>query len=686
MILLALTGCFTRYEPLRSAAQAERAEAPDAEQKWEDVLQRELVVGEWKQARRRMCALREARIAEAFAQLSPDATYDEVRGLQEDLAACPGAGELKAGLLALDEQIALVHLQAIDDDHAYARLVRAQEHARHLTPESPFWTTLEDWRTTWVDQLDRTRAEWSSPVTDAWLQDVKRDAGVPVTADFQAVGDAALARHVRSLTIETDASCADLARPPTTLSGNGFPVDLTVKLTGCTSSVTHGTVEVPYPVTKYREELQTVPVTTRYTTATTVHNVNCYMSLNLGREVCTHVGTRTEYDHEDVTTYEQRMVSVPYTVTEYRTEDRYTRTAAMGWTLTMTTEDGRRTAEARVSSRRVEAFEPTALSSWRPLADDSLEAATTRALSEALDLRLDTLVSEADTATPAGIEALLTAAAGGRTLDDAQLDALATTLGLPRDALADRPDLGDMAAVPLTTSEVAYRFPRVEQGLVRYGFSPLMWSTGFGRTTSGTFAAHEDPTAWGLHIQGAANGSLSTGLAANGLAVHAAPTWDLSYGWRSNKAHVFTELPLGRLENDREPRRFMGMQGAVGLLGGFRSTGIGVFAGVRPAAGFHMTGFVKHGYAHLPLAARLELRPVPRRPLIVSGWFGDLLTPGSTDFGARVSIPVGANFWLTGSWSRTTGRTELLGLHDQDRLDGGRQVLEQSWVGYSFGF
>jgi hypothetical protein len=157
-------------------------------------------------------------------------------------------------------------------------------------------------------------------------------------------------------------------------------------------------------------------------------------------------------------------------------------------------------------------------------------------------------------------------------------------------------------------------------------------------------------------------------------------------GWRANKKHTFVELPLGRDENDREPRTALGVRGGLGVLAGYRTTAFGLFAGVQPQAHFALTGFYKNGGTSLPLAARLEIRPVPRRPLILTAWSGNLLDPDNDDYGARFSVPVGERIWLTAEHSRNTGRTQLLGLHDQDQLDGGRRAFTRTWVGYTYGF
>ncbi|MCA9568393.1 MAG: hypothetical protein KC656_11145, partial [Myxococcales bacterium] len=624
-MILALSACFVRYEPIREAARAERTGSAEAEARWGDVLDDELLVGEWKLARRRYCALRVERVGEAAGRLDTStATYADVLALREDLAACPEAGQLAADLLGLEETVARRELAPIlaRDAHPYVQLVDAAPHVRHLTPGSDLWATVSGWREAWLAELDALRDTRELPVTRSFADRLIREAGRPVTLAPEAVVEAALEHAVGPYEVVGDEACADVLPHPGSSTGTRS-LALHLSVSGCDETTSQGKVEVPYEVTRYRQEWQQVPVTTRYTTATTVTNVNCYTSLQAGGQVCTPVGTYTKYDTETVTTYEDRLVDVPYTVTETRMEDRFTQHTSLAWTLEARTDEGTTTiGPVRMDDREVASARPSPGPAWRRMAETAADAARTRALSWARQTHLDALATRAGTEYPDAIEALLTLDAAGRPASAAQRDALAEALGLPRTALEpQRPDLGDLAPTPLSADPITYRFPTVEQGLVRYGFSPLLYSTGFGTLDGGDFAAHTTPRSTVLHVQTEMNGSLSTGRAANGLAVHAMPVVDLHVGWRSNKAQTFQRLPLGQDENDREPRMAQGLRGGVGLFAGVRSTGLAVLVGVQPQAHFAMSGFYKNGGAHVPVAGRLEIRPVPRRPMFVNGWY-----------------------------------------------------------------
>lgn len=691
MILLVLTGCFVRYEPIRTAAKAERQDAPHAESAWASVLDHELLVGEWRQARRRMCGLRSERVAAEVAQLDPQTvTPDTVGALRESLLGCPRSGSLLAELTMLEQESAVRQLSALHAEnlHAYHSLLRARTLVPHVLADHPFRTTLQDWRTAWTDQLEATRARYDSPATQAFLSAIERDAGKSVATDFEVVVEEQLANHVGRFTVEADASCAPFAPESFSAHGDGTAVQATVFLRNCATADTRGQVQVPYQVTKYRKEEQQVPVTHTVTTATTVNNVNCYYSIQAGRTLCSYVGTYTDYDKETTTTYVTRLVDVPYQETHYRTEDRFTKTASASVQLSVTTPHGARTLESRSIRKSVTGVSPpSAQETFGPLIEPASQALRVDALAAGRALHLDHLEPRADLQTPAGIEARLVVHGAGRTLTAAERTALANTFALPVEALAhDRPALGDFTPRDPTSDPLAYHLPRVDDGLVRYGFSPLMYTIGFGQTDGGAFEAHNTPRSWGLHLNLEFNGSLSTGRAANGFAVHGMPVVDLHTGWRSNKAHSFTEVPLGRPDNDKEPRMAFGVRGGVGALAGYRNTRFGVFAGVLPQTHFALTGFYKNGGAAVALAARLELRPVPRRPMIVNAWAGNLLDFDNRDYGVRFSVPVGDHFWLTAERSRNTGRTQLLGLTDQDRLNGGPRAFSRTWVGYTYGF
>lgn len=693
MILLLLTACFVRYEPIRDAARAERTGATDAEERWEAVLDRELLVGEWKQARRRLCSLREARIDAARTGLDPDiATYDEVVGLRGELTICPGAGPLKAELLALEQAIATRELRPLlarTGVHPYDQLREALPHTRHLTPSAAAWDTLNPLREQWVAQLRERRERMEGPAARALFDDLLREAGEDAPTRSVEVADRSLMGSIEALTVTADASCEAVRpeeHPDTSLAGvDGIRASL--HLSDCTAATRHGRVEVEYPVTRYRQELQDVEVRVPYTTATTVTNVNCYTSLQYGGQVCTSVGTYTKYETTYETHLEKRWVDVPYTVMETRLEDRYTQTGGLRWGLEVTTLDGTRALDARrVRTERRGTTRPSPSSLWREQIAEVLPQARSEAVALARELRLDALARIADAGTPEGIEALLTLEHAGRPLDDATRSELAHALDLPETALArERLAVGDVAPRPLEAESIAYRFPRVEQGLVRYGFSPLLVTSGFGTMDGGDFDAHTTPKNTGIHAQYELNGSISTGRAANGLALHAMPQIDLHVGWRSNSRQTFTELPLGA-DDDREPRQAQGVRAGVALLAGFRSTGIGLFAGLHPQAHFTLSGFYKNGGTGLPLAARLEVRPVPRRPLFVNAWYGDVRDPADEDWGLRIALPIGERLWFTAERSTNTGRTELRGVNDRDILNGGPRPLQRTFAGVSYGF
>jgi hypothetical protein len=691
MILWLLTACFVRYEPLEKAVQAERRGDEDAEETWRAVLDQDLLVGEWRTARRRLCALREPRISAELAALDPATVAPGTLGaLKAQVLDCPGAGSLVAELTMREQAAAIRDLEQIatTDVPVYEKLVAATDLAPHVLEDHPFRATLDGWRVDWHAQLQDRLARAAGPATRAWVGAILADSGGPEARPLEAVAEDALANHVATLSWRGDPGCASLPTGHADRSGAGAAVRADIAVTGCTTRQSQGLVDVPYTVVEYRWEERSVPYTTSVTTVTTTHNINCWYSIQQSRQVCNHVGTSTNYDTETTTSYRTERVRVGYDVTKYRKETRYTTTATAMLTATVVTPDGRTVLPARtVTGSATGKQPPSAAAAFAQLHRDAAPTVVASVQQGARELRRQALAQVASVADADGLEALLVLHGAGRPLTDTERAGIARLLDLPTTAVAsDRRPLGSFAPREVAADPLAYQLPRPESEALRWGFPMLMYSTGFHRVTGGSFVAHEDPARIGATVNLEGNFPLSTGLAANGLAIHLQPVGELAVGWRTNRRHTFQEVPLGASDNEREPRMGQGARAGVGLLVGYRTTAFALLGGVLPQAHYGAIGFYQNAGQHVHLAGRLELRPTARRPVLVNGWFGDLLDPGNTDFGVRASLPVGERIWITAEHSAATGGTRLRGLHERDLLDGGDRALRRTWVGWSVGF
>jgi hypothetical protein len=685
---MVLTACFPRYEPLKSAAKAERQGAEDAEARWAAVIGESLAGPEFALAHRRLCALRGERITAAVAAMEPvGVDLALVRQLRSELQHCAGFTETQARLLAFQEGIALLALAGIEPAQRFEHVYMALPWVRLLSTENVERQRYEEWRRLWVAHLAGLEV---GPVSGELLSQLIAEASGGEAVEPVA---ASLALRVRQgeFSATGDASCVGFQALQSTGDGPGMAVHSAVVLTNCSSSESSRMVDVPYAVEKVRWEEQTRTVT-RYQTVVDAVSIpvgtNCYQ-ISDTRQSC-HTQYRTEY-RESSEPYQDTVtedVQVVYYETEYRSEERFVRIDKGTLTVVNSSRlgDGARSfSMARTDLKNTANTSPDYDALFEKYRPEVVEQSAVFAKTQLVD----DFMNRADLTTLPGVEARLIASEAGKELSAADRDAIAETLGLPRVALNLEPvPLHDIQPLPLDSDPAGRHYIYVDSGVLRQGFPGRLGSIGLGRADGLTeLSGHAAPQSYLLTGRVDADIPLVLKTEIGRFGFHVTGHFQGHLGVRSHAAYVLVEEAPSGEPMIRESVFAVGADGSAGLLAGHRNGLFGVFVGARPRSVFSKSGFANMGGASVPLAARLELRPVPRRPIVLSAWGYALDEPDPMSvYGAYLTFPIFRDGFLVAEFTRDAARVQVRGLHQEDYVEAGVHPYQRAWAGFGGGF
>lgn len=692
LALLVLTGCFQRYEPIRTAARAERRQQPEAEALWVKALSQPLAGVEWRTSHRHLCRLRGERITAEVQSLDP-ATVDvaAIRALRSQLDHCNKWDETLGRLALLEENRALQAFTAVQVQPDHAHLYEAYPHVRALSEKAPQRDTYATWLQAWVDHLKALPR--TGPATALLVDRRLAEAGQPVTPDEGAVV-AATTVGDGTLALTAEGTCASLVQPRSTPAGDArIRSDETQVLFACESTTSARLVDVPYQVQKFRTEMQEVTKTGTRMVNESVRvysGENCYQTSENYQTCFPQYSWTTRSRPQSYTYTVQEPVQVPYYETEYRKETRHRRVGTAS--LRVTTQSPHGTSVRTVQlSHQEDGVAPVAEGAFFQAAyDEALPAVRQQSRALAAGWFAQFLRDHADLTTPAGVENRLLLTHVGRALSAEDRVAIGATLGIPVAALqGDRPQLDDITVVPLRPDDVAAPRPVDNDGVLAFGFPLISTTLGGGRSTGfDDLAAHRTPRSYQLMFREEFQYALMARTPLGGFGLHVGAYGAAQVGWRSQKRYTFPPPDPFRGESEPEPRIAYEFHGGVQALMGTRNSLFGLFAGVHPRVFYGRIGYAGTGGIGLPLLVRLELRPVPRMPIFVSAWGYDLADPERPldTYGANVMLPLSRGIWLSGEHSRGRGRTQVSGLFDEDRIEAGIQPWTRTWVGVTLGF
>ncbi|MCO4748285.1 MAG: hypothetical protein KC912_26055 [Proteobacteria bacterium] len=638
-------------------------------------------------AHRRLCRARTERIAKRVSDLTPaDADFDQVRQHRSELQHCPGVPETQARLLWLEESLVVAELEALKPRSTFEHVFQGYPWVRLLDEEHEWRATYAGWLGEWVAHLESLDV---GPVTAETVDTLLAEArgGEPAQA---VAAESATRVQLGELRATADASCPGLSVPTSHGEGVGPKVQLEVVLSNCRSSETSGLTDVAYQVERQRweQQEQMVPYTTTVRVPVSIPGeTRCYQVSDT-RQSC-FTDQRTVYRSEQEVAYVAELVDVQVTYyeTEIRQEMRYRRTDQMSVQVTASSATGTRTWTRELSEESVHTSAST-MADYAALFEDSREDAVQTALGAAREAMVDRLVAEADLRTLEGVEMRLTAAGVGRELTDAEEKAISVTLGVPRSVFeAERAQLHVLDVAPVEVDAAGRHSMGLGDGIllgfpIRLGTYGLGWHDGFL-----DLPQHKAARGYTLTARLDVNVPLMLQTPIGGFGLHVVTHGQGHVGLRGHRSHVYVEEPPEGGAVGRESWFAVGAEGSAGLLVGHRNGLFGVFAGVRPRSFFAKSGHASMGGASVPLAARFELRPVPRRAIIVSAWgFAlDEADPMSV-MGASVVYPVFEGGFLIGEFARDPARVQVRGLHRDDVLEAGEHPHQRVWAGFGGAF
>ncbi|MEZ4318898.1 MAG: hypothetical protein R3F61_15395 [Myxococcota bacterium] len=680
MLALLLAGCFARYEPLRDALQLETSRPAEAESRLEGLVRggEPLLTTEWRTALSHMCELREQRLSAAHAA-DPEASFEMLDDRARELARCDTSGMPVAAEL---EQSALraghARFQAaLDAGDAWSGLA-AVHPIEHRLPDDP-WIRgpLRDWRTEVADTFRDART--GMPLRDAYLDDraaaVLGEPGGALATLAAARSTVALAPHV------TMEGCS--ASPPVLSQAGALETRGTWRLTGCEVRTSTYEADVTVMVERTRRVEQSYTEYRSVQVSVPEYETRCY-AINQTQQMCRSYLTRHRQQTTTVPTTATRWVDETYEVPEVRKETRYRSEVATDWRLELETPFGPQVVTGHTTAERVGATAPPtdAVRSllWERASADAATKATEAVAAAALAAWRSAPVSDAD-----GLEDRLAAHALGAPLEESDRAGLADALGLdparvlPLD-LSPRPyeppgALSEILHRPRTGNLIrSVTFPEATVGLAVYADD-----------SDAKYSHHPSPRTAGLSTRGQLHLSVSTGRGFNGLALHVSPFYQIEAGTTLRERYTYPH------EDRRESRWAVRATGGSGAMAGLRADFGGVFVGVYPQMFLGAVGGTRRGYASVPWGARLEVRPRPRSPIVLEGWYGDLTRAGSTDLGAKLSLPTtppedDARTFLTLGFTRGVERLSLPGWTSEGpRVRGGEWTAQRAWIGYEIG-
>lgn len=685
--LLMLCACFPRFEPIRDAVKGDRQGLDGSEARWGSVLDHPLARPEYALAHRRLCRIRGERISSLVAEMTPvEAEIDQVRTLRSELQHCPGVPETQARLLWLEESLTVASLESIGSTPTFEHVYNGYPWVRLLSEDHAWRATYGGWLEEWVRHLESIDA---GPVTVEMVEAllVEATGGEPVEP---TAAERVTRVRLGKMVVTADGSCAGLSVPRSKGEGEGIEVQVAAVLSNCRTSETSGLVGVAYQVERQRweQQEQMVPYSTTVRVPVSIPGeTRCYQVSDT-QQSC-HTDYRTVYREEQEVSLVPELVDVlvTYYETEMRQEMRHVRTDEVSVRVTASSPTGTIEWTREISDESVHTSAGTR-ADYAAAFEDYRPDVVSRAVAAAREGLIDRLVAEADLETEPGVEMRLTAAGVGRDLTDEEERAIATTLGLPASVFEpDRPLLNDLATQPLEVDSAGRHSMGIGDGILlgfptRLGTYGLGWNDGFL-----DLPQHDAARAYTLTARLDVNIPLMLQTPIGGFGLHVVSHGQGHLGFRGHRSHTYLEEPPEGDVVGREALFAVGADGSAGLLFGHRNGLVGVFAGVRPRSFFAKSGHTSMGGASVPLAARFELRPVPRRAIILSAWgFAlDEIDPMSV-MGASVIYPVFEGGFLIGEFARDPARVQVRGIHREDFLEAGEYPHQRVWAGFGGAF
>ena len=653
-------------------------------------------------------------------------TLADVERLQQYVRRCPDFGEIDLVLTNLGIELAEDDLRARADPliphDRYGALAITTESTRFLPESHPRAAWVEEHRAALAQPYARGHAAHagSHPLTAAVFARLHNNTRTTpaIAEELEQLAHQQLMVRRRSAVGGTMASGCEkfVTRTPHVEAGvDGLAYDVVaMQVQDCRVQVAIEDSEETYEVPKQVKQLvtETVKVTKPVTTVETTHHYSCSTDLQGNNRGCRYSHKTSSASTKHETRYETQQVERLVTVMEKRT--RPVRRATVSTTAVVTGRIVGFGAETEFSTsasvvqyaRNFDLDTPHAEIEGQlepPQRTDTLAHRIDIEAMKASDgaarrLRMRQLARQSDEALASGDDATAREIAlirwvGGADLTAPERTLIDTGFGVP---IADgSPDgLPAVAAFqwlrPVARANV---FRQVSastyfEGVIVHGYPWTMSTIGPSVRQPERLAAQPARVAVDLAYDGNMRYSLMNQPYHRGLGLMVGVDWGLSIGRRFGENYA---SPLNVSEKD-ERRITLGMRLCAPVMLGFRTYFLAMFAGAKPSyTNFSIGDFFSEGPA-LPLAARLEFRPLERYPFIVEGWFGHLGKSGRAQHGATLAVPVRtptddyAGIWIQARFDHFTLPARIPGLLREDRVFVAGATTTSGSIGVTLGY